>query len=112
MIQLTLCAPDTPEGLALQQTLFKGWQNLIDLPATTSTPSVKEFVDPNYPQPAYKLIREGVNSVLGKFGNLIPQGTKIYLIFSTTYDFEMGAIKSEPDMYQDWVSSSRLIPTF
>jgi hypothetical protein len=96
-------SPDTPEGLAIQQTLFKGWQNLINIPPSKNVVNFKEYVDSSYPKEAYRLIKEGISSVLGKYGDLIPQNTKIYIIFSTTYDFEINAIKSEPDMYQAYL---------
>ena len=97
-------SPDTPEGLAIQQTLFKGWQNLIDIPPSKNIVNMKEYVDSSYPKEAYRLIKDGITSVLGKYGDLIPQNTKVYLIFSTTYDFEISAIKSDPDMYQAYLS--------
>ena len=95
--------PETPEGLAYQQILFRGWQNLINIPISKNDLNIKEYVDPNYPKESYRLIKEGMSSVLAKYGDLMLQNTKVYLIFSTTYDFEINAIKSEPDMYQAYL---------
>ena len=96
-------SPETPEGIVFQQALFKGWQQMLDLPTSGKQLTIKEFVDPQFSKDGYRYIKEGIDSVLTKYGNLIPAGKKIFVIYSTTYEFEINAIKSEPEVYQDYL---------
>jgi hypothetical protein len=99
-------SPETPEGIVFQQTLFKGWQQLLDLPTSSKRLIIKEFVDPQFSRDGYKYIKEGIDSVLAKYGNLIPTTAKLFIFYSTNYDFEISAIKSEPDVYQHYLQEN------
>ena len=95
--------PQTSDDLHFRGLLFKAWQEQLDLKNPAISANIKYFIDPSFPKTSLNAIQEGLNNVLRSYGYLMKPNTKLNLIFSSSYDFEMESIKNDPEMYQDYL---------
>lgn len=97
-------SPQTQDDFKYRNLLFKAWQEQLDLNKPPVTPELRNFVDPNFPKVTLAAIQSGMQSVISSYGYLLKPNTKVSVIFSSSYDFEISAIKSDPDMYKDYLA--------
>lgn len=96
--------PKTQEDFRYRELLFKAWQEQLDLKKPANTPNIKYFIDPNFPKISLASIQSGMQNVLDTYGYLLKPNTKVNVFFSSSYDFEISAIKSDPEIYQDYLN--------
>ena len=96
--------PKTQEDFRNRELLFKAWQEQLNLKKPANSPNIKYFIDPTFPKISLTSIQSGMQNVFDTYGYLLKPNTKVNVIFSSSYDFEMNAIKSDPEIYQDYLN--------
>ena len=86
--------------------LYKAWREELALPKNPITLNIKYFEDPAFPQKSLTGLKTSINNVLAAYGNLIRPNIRVNIIFSTSYDYEMSAIKSDPEMNQAYLQEN------
>ena len=79
----------SPMPESLKQTLSNSWDSLIALPQQNSNSKITFYADPKFPSEIKQKLELGINQVLAKFGYLIPNDKPVFIIESTSYEYEM-----------------------
>ena len=93
----------SPMPESLKQTLSNSWDSLIALPQQNSNPKITFYADPKFPSEIKQKLELGINQVLAKFGYLIPNDKPVFIIESTSYEFEMSVLNSNKVLLNDYL---------
>ena len=95
--------PQSKEDFYYQNLLFQAWEQQLNLNRVGVKPEIIRLIDPIFPKVSLNSISEGMNSVLLKYGYLIKPDTRVYVIFSSNYDFEINSIQNNSELQADYL---------
>ena len=100
----------TPEDIKNLAILEKSWRQIYEKPNLPDSNRVIFLIDPKFPSTSRDAIKLGVEATISKFDYLFKLRKPVYVIFSTSLEFELAQFQKYPLMQETYLAEVRSNP--
>ena len=87
--------------------LENSWSQINTLKSVDNSKRFTYLIDPKFPKESLEAIKQGMELMLAKFDNLLIDKRPMYVIFSTSLEFELEQYKNNEDMQLSYLAEGK-----
>lgn len=99
--------PKTEIDVRNLKILESSWSQISDLKKIDNSNRFTYFIDPNFPKESLDAIKQGMELMLSRFDNLLIDKRPVYVIFSTSMEFELEQYRKNEDMQLSYLAEGK-----